>query len=173
MQEELRFLQKKFSGKLTYDTYYTMCKKKYETQQNLNARKIWEEVEIPNYGNLRGPDWKVFRIRFLTAKMDVHDATDQEAYRLLRDRVPGFMVNWLVEYEEKQRHQNFSIQVSNLPRATPKSLEISLRKMFPDIVYLRVLQLGSGIFKVIVEKEEDAAEVLQLAGKSPDGGVTI
>ena len=69
---------------------------RFGKDQNLGARKAWQEVYIAHKGRITSREWRDFEVRFKMAMRKVSDANDGEAHRLLMDRLPNFMVGWVV-----------------------------------------------------------------------------
>ena len=51
---------------------------------------------IAHQGRITSREWRDFEVRFKMAMRKVSDANDGEAHRLLMDRLPNFMVGWVV-----------------------------------------------------------------------------
>jgi len=79
LREEIELWRRQASGKMSFNTVFSVLKTRLDARPDLNARKAWGEVVLMNYGKVTGADWRQFRTRFMMAMFDVKDASDTEA----------------------------------------------------------------------------------------------
>ena len=65
----------------------------------MGARRVWQEVKLPNSGKINGEVWAELEVNWKMAQMVVTDSFEEEASRLLMSRLPPFILNWVVEID--------------------------------------------------------------------------
>ena len=79
-----------------------MLETKYARDQSFSSRKKWQEVSIMSQGKITTREWQEFEVNFKYAWHQVRDATKEEARRLIIQKLPGFILRWVTEEEERR-----------------------------------------------------------------------
>ena len=94
--------QAEIGNALSYQEEVARISAKYSRDQNVGARKRWEEVFIYNQGKITSREWEDFEVNFRTAWKNVKDSTPEEARRVLLQKLPPFILKWVTEEEERK-----------------------------------------------------------------------
>ena len=61
------------------------------------------DLVLPTNGRVHTEDLRDFEVTFCDIWHDITDANDEEAYQILQGKLQPFMVNWLIEEQEKRK----------------------------------------------------------------------
>ena len=117
--KELRLIQAQRRDGMVYMEFFAELKGKFDKDKNMGARRIWQEVQLPNSEKINGETWREFEINFKAAKMNVSDASGEEATRLLMSRLPPFILNWVVEHMETMAMKRPKLGIILMEGGTP------------------------------------------------------
>ena len=97
--QEFKLLQR--TQKMSFTPFMAKLEERFGRGQLLIARRKWEKVEINKWGNIKTHHFREFEVKFRDAWKDVHDATPDEAQRILMSKLPHFMRHWVLEKQKK------------------------------------------------------------------------
>ena len=127
MPEELRVefaLLQKVSGvkQVTYQEFFNHLDMRFGSMPTTTARAVWTDVRLEVDGKITPAKFNSFRVAFLSAMLDVKDATADEATRVLLGKFanyPGVM-NWINRAESKEGEHHPAFEVSfGMPPPVP------------------------------------------------------
>ena len=85
---EVRLLQLTSpGGEVSYVEFFAKLQDRFGVEYSADARHKWSEVVLPPSGKLSVHDWIDFQTRFTLARLEVRDASEADAYRILTGRL--------------------------------------------------------------------------------------
>ena len=103
LQKEMQLWERERGRLPTYVEFRAYLEAKFGRAQSENMRKKWLQVEMPrNSGKVTAQQFDEFRVNFRLALVDVPDATQEEARRVLGEKLHPFMRKWVIEAEAKK-----------------------------------------------------------------------
>jgi len=97
-----RMRQRELGDRMSYTEEFAKMNARFSRDQNIGARRKWEEVTLYNQGKITSREWRDFEATFVLAWQEVEGATKEEARRLLLQKLPKFILNWVTEEEERR-----------------------------------------------------------------------
>ena len=165
-------LHRRRGTKVTFDAFYAGMENRHGMSKDLGLRKVWQEVSLPTGKKVNRNEWLDFKVRFETAQLDVTDATPTEAYRLLMEKLPPFISNWVVEHEDKLFRTKPTLVVGGIPGMTGVGMMDSLAIMTGHRP-VEVTHKFDRVFWVKLENEEQADRLLERNGCRVDEGRSV
>ena len=160
---ELQLYRRK-GKRVTFAEFFARMEERHGSAKKLGLRKVWQETNLPTGKKIGKEEWQDFQIRFETARHDVEDATPDEAYRLLIEKLPPFISNWVVEQEDKMTRQKPTLEVVGVPGMSILSMTDSVIELTGQRP-LDVIPRGGRSFWVKMEGEAQARKMLGLHGR--------
>ena len=160
-----RMRQKELGGKMSYTEEFAKMNARFSRDQNIGARRYWEEIVLYNPGKVGSREWREFEANFVTAWKEVEGATGEEARRLLLSRVPNFILRWVTEEEERRSFANPTVKM-NAPPEIQLADEVStsiLRLIGKNPT--KVSKTREGEFEIILPDFSDTEKLLNYNGK--------
>ena len=99
--------------RMSYTEEFAKMNARFSRDQNIGARRRWDEVVIFNQGKVTTREWRDFEASFVLAWHEVEGATKDEARRLLLQKVPNFILKWVTEEEERRSFSNPTIRMNS------------------------------------------------------------
>ena len=100
-------------GEVSYVEFFAKLQDRFGVEYSADARRKWSEVVLPPSGKLSVNDWIDFQTRFTLARLEVRDASEADAYRILTNRLTPIMFGWIVE-REKKFNQDHPLVIVNI-----------------------------------------------------------
>jgi hypothetical protein len=163
IKQEIKLLR--MQGQLKgFTQLFAMLEARFGPDKRLGARKAWQEVSLPSYGKLSSKEWNDFWVNFRMGWARVPEATHDDAYRLLMNKVPMFLMNWIVEEQtlRSRRHPIVSF------RMAPNSTETQVQKCIQVVMGIRVQKVvkkSDGLFWVHCDNRSDSEVMLTFHGR--------
>lgn len=169
LREEIRLLRLKVD-KLGFVQVFALFKARYGAQRNLGARRLWYDTTMPTEGKVRGEDWHDFYVRFCTGWYNVKDSTPDEAMRLLLNRVPAFISNWIIEEQERRAWQHPKVRLCSVSGLNEPGVKASVRAMV-GAEPVRVEVKPDGEYILTFTSKAVANQMLLFSGRKVAGSV--
>jgi hypothetical protein len=88
IKQEIKLLR--MQGQLKgFTQLFAMLEARFGPDKRLGARKAWQEVSLPWHGKLSSKEWNDFWVNFRMGWARVPEATHDDAYHLLMNKVPN------------------------------------------------------------------------------------
>ena len=163
-QKFLRIKQSEVGEKLTFNEIFAKLQDKYSKDQSFGARKRWEEICLMNPGKITSRDWEDFEANFLTAWHGVKDTTEEEARRMLLQKLPGFITRWITEEEERKILSKPTVKM-NVPGDTHEvGVAESVLKLTGKKP-TKVSKINEGEYEIIFQDIADCEKLKAFNGK--------
>ena len=163
-QKFLRIKQTEMGDKLTFNEIFAKLQDKYSKDQNIGARKRWDEVCLLNPGKITSREWEDFEANFLTAWKAINDTTEEEARRMLLQKLPGFITRWVTEEEERKMLVRPTVKM-NVPGETHEvGVSESVFKLTGKKP-TKVTKINEGEYEIIFQEIADCEKLKSLNGK--------
>ena len=108
-----RMKQKELGDRMSFTEEFAKMNAPFSRDKDIGARQRWEEVSIFHSGRIGTREWRDFEASFITAWHGVEGATRDEARRLLLQKIPSFVLNWITEEEERRSISNPTIRMNS------------------------------------------------------------
>ena len=168
-----RMRQREVGDKMSYTEEFAKMNAKFSRDRSIEARRKWEEVVIYNPGKVTSREWRDFEASFISAWQEVEGATSEEARRLLFTKIPGFILRWVMEEEERRSLVNPTVRM-NVPKEITSEEEVST-----SIIVLigkkptKVSRTREGDFDIVLPEFGDTEKMLSFNGKCFKNSSTI
>ena len=106
LQLEIKMMRKQNMGNLRFSDVLAKFEARYGCGGDSKMRKKWTEVSLPTTGKVTTRQLREFQMNFLSCAMEVKDAGVHEVRRLVMQKIPPYMRNWVVEREQKMNAPN-------------------------------------------------------------------
>jgi hypothetical protein len=113
--------------------------------------------------------FKDFETKFRLGEIDVKDVTPHEGYRMLMEKLPAFMVNWVVEEEEKLRQKRPTVAISGLPGMGVQGLVRNIEHWI-GVTPREITPIGGDAFVVRFEDISSITKLLKFNGRQTSSG---
>jgi hypothetical protein len=166
---ELHFLQKISHGSLTFGQFWAKLTTRYGDEINSIARRKWRDLVLPTNGMVLTEDWRDFEVKFCDIWHDITDANDEEAYQILQGKLQPFMVNWLIEEQEKRKVRAPKALVSQIDGVTSETLGHNIETAVGE----KPRQVGekpNGDYIVECRDQKQLQKLMAMNGKKLRGG---
>jgi hypothetical protein len=151
-------------GPMSFQQIFTKLYVKFGRAQAENLRKKWLDVQIgKNSGKLTWHEMDTFRVNFMSAMIDVEDATPEESRRVLLGKIPEGMRKWVVEAETQRSKENPMAEIEIIG-AGEEDVEASIYDWVGEIPR-RVAHKGGGWFTVTLPSQELAKKLAEFHGR--------
>ena len=164
-QKFLRMRQTEVGGALSYQEEVARVQAKYSRDQNVGARKRWEEVFIYNQGKITSREWEDFEVNFRTAWKNVKDTTPEEARRVLLAKLPPFTLKWVAEEEERKVLSAPTVRM-NTPKATDVGGVSNSILLLVGKKPIKVSKVHDTEYEIVFEQMSDCEKLKNLNGKN-------
>ena len=99
---EIRLLQlTRPGGEVSYVEFFAKLQDRFGVDYSADARRRWSEVVLTPRASRRSMTGLIFRPGFMLARLEVRDASEADAYRILTNRLNPIIIGWIVEREKK------------------------------------------------------------------------
>jgi hypothetical protein len=170
-KNEVKLRHLETSGKLTFSEEFDRIDAKYARDQPICMRKKWQEVSMVTQGKITAREWQEFVVNFKSARRQVTDSTEEEARRLLLQKLPPFIFNWVTEEQERRTTHNPRMKIT-VPRVTNGGRVITA-KIVSDSVQgfinekpSRVSKINEEEYEVVLENILSCEKLKNLSGKT-------
>ena len=161
LKNEIKLMRKRSGGTLTFAQVAAKFEARYGSSASNKMRKKWQEISLPTAGKITTKHLREFQVSFLASADDVKDCTPQETRRLLLLKIPPFMKNWVVDYEQKMDLESPIIQMVTKDGLTPDDMARVITAWFGETPK-KVTVLGRGTYHIHMGTHESAKKMLGL-----------
>jgi hypothetical protein len=102
----------------THAEFWQMMEKTFCGESPISARQNWEELQIATAGKLTPQNWRQFYADFRRLQHRISDATDGEAVRLLRQKLPERLAEKVESENCRRKKVSKWIEIRNIFGAT-------------------------------------------------------
>ena len=88
-------------GEVSYVEFFAKLQDRFGVEYSTDAHWKWSELVLHLSGKLSVNDWIDFQTRFTQARLQVRDASEADAYRILTNRLTPIRFEWIVQREKK------------------------------------------------------------------------
>ena len=169
LQKEIQLWELERGRLPTYVEFRAYLEAKFGRAQSENMRKKWLQVEMPkNSGKLTAQQFDEFRVNFRLALVDVPDATQDEARRILGEKIPPFMRKWVIEAEAKKMKSYPIVELLLKDGMATESVSQTVAQWVgrPPI---KVETKKEGMYLIHFDDEKYARKLSELHGRSIEG----
>ena len=160
-----RMRQREMGDRMSYTEEFAKMNVKFSRDQNIGARRRWEEVFIFNAGKVTSREWRDFEANFISAWQEVEGASPDEARRLLLQKIPNFILKWVTEEEERRTFTNPTIRMNVPMEMTEEGVSNSIIVRIGKKPTM-VKKLPKGEFEIVLPDFADTEKMLSFNGKS-------
>ena len=164
--QEFKLLQR--TQKMSFTPFMAKLEERFGRGQLLIARRKWEKVEINNWGNIKTQHFREFEVKFRDAWKDVHDATPDEAQRILMSKLPHFMRQWVLEKQEKNAAENPIVCLTAMPGLGEREILNTVKHLVGDTPTRAEIGNG-GQYLIQFSTMSAAKKLLALHGRTVRG----
>jgi hypothetical protein len=137
---------------VTFASFWAGMKIEFDSSNTNFARARWEGVTCRNLGNVSFEDWREFETEFLAAWADVHDATEEEAYKLLIPKIPHRFRDEVFQNDMKRFGSKPLVYICNIGDFTSEEAKVAIRRFTKGIFTpSRVEKIAPEVYHVQVE----------------------
>ena len=159
LKSEIKLMRKQSGGTLTFAQVAAKFEARYGSSASNKMRKKWHEITLPTAGKITTKQFREFQINFLACADDVKDCTPQETRRLLLLKIPPFMKNWVVDFEQKMDMDSPIIQVVTKEGISPDAMARVISAWVGETPK-KVIILGRGVYHAHMATYESAKKLL-------------
>ena len=103
-KRELQFLNKAAGGRqIAFSEFWAKLLHRYGEDINECARRKMRELELNKDQQIEIQEWRDFKVKFLDIWHDLPSTGADEAYQMLIEKMPPFIINWIVDEQEKRK----------------------------------------------------------------------
>ena len=115
-------------------------------------------------GKITSREWEDFEVNFRTAWKNVKDTTPEEARRILLQKLPGFILRWVAEEEERRLITTPTVRM-NTPKATDVGGVSNSILLLVGKKPIKVLKVHDSEYEIVLEQMSDCEKLKALNGK--------
>ena len=168
LQLEIKMMRKQGMGILRFSDVLAKFEARYGCGGDSKMRKKWTEVSLPTAGKITTRQLREFQMNFLSCAMEVKDANVHEMRRLVMQKIPPYMRNWVVEREQKNERTKPMLQILGPEGLTLDELRDSTQAITGEVVIAAEV-LGNGVYRVQMNSEQAGKKLLSMHMRMLEG----
>ena len=168
LQLEIKLMRKYGGGVLRFAEVLAKFEARYGSGGDSKMRKKWSEVSLPTAGKISTRQLREFQFNFLACAMEVKDASVHEVRRLVMQKIPPYMRNWVVEREQKNERQKPMFQLLGPEGMSSEVAKESLQALIQEPI-IAAEALGNGVYRVQLNSEQAGKKLLALHMRNLEG----
>ena len=153
---------------LGFTQVFAMLKARFAGDSGASARRSWHQIALPSSGRISQADWQEFWVKFSKARLLVGDASEEEAVRLLLNRLPEFANNWVVEHLCEMNRKHPWIRMSAIANLSDAVVMTTIQRLVGSAPK-SVKSVGTGDYQLEMQSATDADKLLMLNGRTIEG----
>ena len=168
IQNEIKLMKRKKNHQVIFAEMMQVLEKRFGEGRSIGKRQKWKEISLNNNGKIQMAQFKDFETRLRLGELEVKDSTPQESYRMLMDKLPSFMVTWVIEAEEKLAQSRPTVSFVGFAGMGLSDATRNIENLI-GISPKEVSHMANGGFLVRFDDVSHAAKLLKLHGRSIAG----
>jgi len=169
IQNEIRLLKLQMDHNLVFNEMMQKLERRFGEGRSIGKRQKWKEISLTHAGKIQMAQFKDFETKFRLGEIDVKDATPHESYRTLMEKLPPFMVNWVVEEEEKMRQKRPTVALSGLPGLGVQGISRNIEHWI-GVPPREITPIAGDAFLVRFEDVSHMTKMLKFNGRQTSAG---
>jgi hypothetical protein len=168
-KRDLAFIIKKAEGRpVSFSEYWAKLTLRYGEDIHDSARKKLRELQLSKEGQIDVEDWRDFQTKFNNLCHDIASIGPEEAYQILVEKFPPFIVNWMVEEQDKRNRRSPKVTISPLGEATKREVQDCIEQLIEERPRdAWVLTAGKWVLQF--DAERPIQKLVSLSGKKLRG----